>query len=188
MKRLTTLVLAFALAVPVFAHIKFRIDFEKDFDFSKAKTFAWSPGVGDIMLARTPKDDPETTRKLVEPIIVDTTATVLPTRGLQMAKDKPDLTARYYLLLTIGDQNQVMGQFVPTVLDWGLPLFAPATTSYKVIQTGALVIDLRAGEKVVWRAVAEAEIKMDMPQDKRAKLLADAVKQTWEKYPPKQKK
>lgn len=187
MKRLTLLAIAVALSVPVFAHIKLKIDFEKDVDFTKLKTFAWSDGIGDIMLARTQRDDPETTRKLVQPIIVDTTASVLPARGLQMAKDKPDVTLRYYMLLTIGNQNQEMGQFVPTVLDWGLPLFAPATTSYKVIQSGALVLDMRAADKVVWRAVAEAEIKMDMPQDKRAKLLADAVKETWSKYPPKPK-
>jgi hypothetical protein len=187
MKRFSVVVIALALSVPALAGIKLKVDFEKTYDFSKAKTFAWSDGVGDILLARTKADDPEATRKLAQPIIMETTAKVLPSRGLQMAKDKPDLTLRYYMLLKIGTQNQEMGQFVPTVLDWGLPLFAPATTSYKVIQSGALVLDFRVADKVVWRAVAEAEIKMDMPQDKRAKVLTDAVTEAFSKYPPKQK-
>jgi len=188
MKSLTTLVLALALSIPALAAIKVRVDADKTFDFTAAKTFAWSEGVGDIMMARTPKDDPEAMRKLAEPVIMNTVAAQLPLRGLQMATANPDLTLRYYMLLTIGDQSQTMGQFVPTVLDWGLPLFAPATTSYKVIRTGALVLDLRAKDKVVWRAVGEAEIKMDADMKKREKILTDAVKEMVAGYPPKIKK
>jgi hypothetical protein len=187
MKPFVLIAAVLALSIPALAGVKVRVDADKTVDFTKFKTWAWSQGVGDIMLARTPKDDPEELRKRAEPIIVDTVASQLPQRGLQMAKDSPDLTLRYYLLITIGTNTQQMGQFVPTVLDWGLPLFAPATTSYKVIQSGALVMDLRQKDKVVWRAVAEAEIKMDMPQDKRAALLKDAVTQAFEKYPPKTK-
>ena len=187
MKRLLLVAAVFALGIPVLASVKVRVDADKAVDFTAFKTWAWSDGIGDIMLARTPKDDPEELRKRAEPIIVDAAATTLPQRGLQMAKANPDLTLRYYLLITIGNKTQQMGQFVPTVLDWGLPLFAPATTSYKVIQSGALVLDLRQKDKVVWRAVAEAEIKMDMPQDKRAELLKEAVTDAFEKYPPKKK-
>jgi hypothetical protein len=187
MKRVLLVAAVFALGIPVLAGIKLRVDADPAIDFTAFKTWAWSDGIGDVMLARTPKDDPEDLRKRAQPIIVDTVATQMPLRGLQLAKNSPDLTLRYYLLVTIGTNAQQMGQFVPTVLDWGLPLFAPATTSYKVIQSGALVLDLRQKDKVVWRAVAEAEIKMDMPQDKRASVLKDAVTQALEKYPPKKK-
>ena len=187
MKRVLLVVAVFALGIPVLAGIKLKVDADKTIDFTTFKTWAWSEGIGDVMLARTPKDDPEELRRRAQPIIVDTVAAQLPQRGLQMAKDNPDLTLRYYLLVTIGNKAQQMGQFVPTVLDWGIPLFAPATTSYKVIQSGALVLDLRQKDKVVWRAVAEAEIKMDMPQDKRAAVLKDAVTQALGKYPPKKK-
>jgi hypothetical protein len=188
MKQISILAVVLALSVPVFAGIKLRVDFEKEYDFSKVKTVAWSDGVGDIMLARSTKDDPDAMRERAQPIIVNTVASVLPARGLQLVKDKADLTLRYYMLLTIGNQNQYMGQFVPSVLDWGLPLFAPATTSYKVINSGSLVLDLRAADKVVWRAVAEAEIQMDAPAAKREKILTSAVTDAFAKYPPKQKK
>jgi hypothetical protein len=42
----------------------------------------------------------------------------------QMAKDA-DLTLRYYVLLKIGNQNQEMGRFVPTVLDWAFRCSRP---------------------------------------------------------------
>jgi hypothetical protein len=176
----------FVLAVkPGIAAINVRMDFDKTFDFTKVKTWGWSVGVGDIIAGRTQKDDPEEVRKRAEPVIVSEVNAQMPGRGLQAANDNPDLQVRYYLLLTVGDQMQEMGQFVPAVVDWGLPLFAPATTSYKVIQKGSLVFDISAKGRVVWRSVAEANIKMDYDPVGREKLLRDAVKESLKKYPPK---
>ena len=42
---------------------------------------------------------------------------------------------------------------------WGLPLFPQATQSLKVLNQGALVLDLSAKGAVVWRGVAQAQIK-----------------------------
>src|SRR4030095_2066591 len=98
------LALAFValLSIPVLAGIKLKIDADKTVDFTTFKTWAWSEGVGDIMMARTPKDDPEDMRKRAQPIIMDAVATQMPLRGLQQAKSNADLTVRYYMLLTIG--------------------------------------------------------------------------------------
>jgi len=176
----------FVLAVkPGAAAINVRMDFDKTFDFTKVRTWGWSVGVGDVIAGRTPKDDPEEIRKRAEPVIVSEVSAQMPGRGLQAASDNPDLQVRYYLLLTVGDQMQEMGQFVPAVVDWGLPLFPPATTSYKVIQKGSLVFDLSAKGRVVWRSVAEANIKMEYDPVGREKLLRDAVKESLKKYPPK---
>src|SRR5262252_8795560 len=122
MKRVLLVAAVFALGIPVLAGMKIRVDADKAVDFTPFKTWAWSDGIGDVMLARTPKDDPEELRKRAEPIIVDAVATQMPKSGLQLAKDNPDLTLRYYMLITIGNNTQQMGQFVPTVLDWGIPL------------------------------------------------------------------
>lgn len=176
----------FIVAVkPGAAAVSVRADFDKTFDFTKMHTWGWSVGVGDIIAGRTPKDDPEEIRKRAEPVIVSEVNAQLPGRGLQAAKDAPDLTLRYYLLLTVGDSMQEMGQFVPAVVDWGLPLFAPATTSYKVIQKGSLVFDFSAKGKVVFRSLAEANIKMDIDPNSREKQLREAVRESLKKYPPK---
>ena len=38
---------------------------------------------------------------------------------------------------------------------------------------------------MVWRGVAQAEIKPEMTPDKRQKLLQDAVREVLERFPPK---
>jgi hypothetical protein len=188
-KRIAVLLIVaagFVLAVkPGAAGVTVRADYDKTFDFTKAKTWGWSVGVGDVMAGRTANDDPEEIRKRAEPVIVSEVNAQMPGRGLQAANDNPDLTLRYYLLLTVGDSMQQMGQFVPDVVAWGLPLFAPATTSYKVIQKGSLVLDLSAKDKLVWRCVAEANIKMDYDPSSREKQLREAVREALKKYPPK---
>jgi hypothetical protein len=177
----------FLLAVkPGAAAVNVRADFDKTFDFAKARTWGWSVGVGDVIAGRFPGDDPEGVRKRAEPVIMDEVNAQLPGRGLRAATGEADLTLRYYLLLTVGDSMQQMGQFVPAVVDWGLPLFPPATTSYKVIQKGSLVFDFSAKDKVVWRGVAEASIKMDYDPASREKQLREAVRELLKKYPPKQ--
>ena len=70
-------------------------------------------------------------------------------------------------------------------MSWGLPLFPQATQSLKVLNQGALVIDLSANGTVVWRGVAQAEIKMDTDFKKREALLREGVRDLLKRYPPK---
>jgi Domain of unknown function (DUF4136) len=168
------------------AKVKTRAQADSAFDFTQAHTFGWSPdGPGDVMLARTASDDPETVRTLAEPVIMEAVTANMPRRGLQPAAGAPDLTIRYYLLLTIGGSAQTLGQFLPAVAQWGIPPFAPSTTSLEVIERGSLVLDLSAGGHVVWRGIDEAQMKMDMSQEKRTELLREAVSDILKQYPPK---
>src|SRR5262245_10483875 len=74
------------------AAVKTRADFDKAFDFQQAKTWGWNPkGNGDVMVARTPDDDPETIRKRAEPIIMSAVSAELPKRGVKEAPGTPDL-------------------------------------------------------------------------------------------------
>ena len=53
-------------------------------------------------------------------------------RGLTLVSaGQPDIRIHYYLLVTVGMDAQVMGQFLPPVPEWGVPPFAPATQSLK---------------------------------------------------------
>ena len=78
-----------------------------------------------------------------------------------------------------------MGQFLPPVTAWGLPPFAPATQSIKVIDMGSLVFDLSAKGAVVWRGLAEAQIKWEFDEKQRTALLREAAQKILERYPPK---
>jgi hypothetical protein len=186
---LTGLVIAIGLGVavqPGNAAVKARVDYDKTFDFKKIKTWSWKPdSPGQVVVGRTKDDDPETVRQRAEPIIFDEVSKELPRRGLKQATDAPDVTLMYYLLLTVGSSGQTLGQFLPSTAQWGLPPFAPNTTSLEVIEQGSLVIDIVANGKPVWRGIGEAKISMDYDQKKRAELLRDGVRELIRKFPPK---
>ena len=194
-RRPRTALTAFAVAVgltiavqPGSAKVKVRSDFNKAFDFKQVHTWSWNPtGAGQIMVARSADEDKAAVRRLVEPIILDAVGKELPRRGLTAATGTPDVTVAYYLLLTIGSSAQTVGQFLPTTTAWALPPFVQSTQSLEIIQQGAIVLDVSAKGDVVWRGVGEAEVKMDLPDDKRAALLREAIEKVLERFPPKKK-
>lgn len=168
------------------ARVDVKIDFDKAFDFKAVRSWGWSPaGPGSVRMARTAADDPEAMTRNVEPIIVDALTSEMARRGLPQAPSEPDLFVTYYLLLTTNIQAQTLGQFLPATSEWGLPPFAPATQSFRILNQGALVLDLSAKGAVVWRGVAQAHIKMDVEWKKRETLLRAAVKDLLRRYPPK---
>ena len=183
-------VLAFvALAVQaIIARADVRVDFDKAFDFKTLKTWGWSEaGPGEVKMARTQTDNPDAMKKVVEPSIVEVVTSEMTRLGLAAAPANPDMIVTYYLLLTTSQTAQSMGQFLPATMSWGLPLFPQATQSLKIMNQGALVIDLSAKGNVVWRGVAQAEIKNDMERKRREDLLRGAVRDLLKRYPPKQK-
>jgi hypothetical protein len=171
---------------PEVAAVKVNINFDKAFDFTQARTWSWNPnGAGQVIAGRTKDDDPESIRKLAEPIIFDEVSKQLPGRGLKPAAGMPDLTMTYYLLLTVGSSSQTLGQFLPSVAQWGLPPFPASTTSLEMIEQGSLVLDLSANNRLVWRGIGEAKIKVEFDRQKRADLLREGVRDLLRRFPPK---
>ena len=136
-------------------------------------------------MARTPDDDPETVRKRAEPIIKESVEAELASRKLQLTQANPDLTITYYLLLTIGSSSQTLGQFLPPVAEWGLPPFTPQTQSLTVAEQGSLVLDLSSNDRVVWRGIARAKIKIGEDAKRREALLREAVRDLLKRFPPR---
>ena len=186
----TGLLLTVLLLGTVHAKVKVKVDFDPAFDFTKAQTWSWDDkGVGRVIMARTAEDDPEELKGRAEPVIKDSVTTELAKGKLQPAGGgTADLEVTYYLLISVGMNAQYMGQFLPAVAAWGLPPFNSATQAVNVVETGSLVLDIMADNKVVWRGVAQAEIKLGMPTEKRRQLLQEAVRELLAKYPPKPKK
>jgi hypothetical protein len=189
--RVAVIAVAVGLVVatqPGIASVKVRIDRDKEFDFSRIRTWAWNAKEsGQVVMARTADDDPETVKKRAEPIITAEVNAIMPSRGPQLAAPgaTPDATLMYYLLLTVGTSAQTMGQFLPAVTEWGIPPFSPQTQSLEMMERGSLVLDLTVNRDVVWRGVAEAKVDWELTEAKREKLLRDAVRELLKKYPPK---
>jgi hypothetical protein len=148
-------------------------------------TACYVKGAGDVVMGRTPDDNPEAMKRRAEPWILDAVATAMASRKLQQATADPDVILTYYLLLTTGTSAQTMGQFLPATTAWGLPPFAPATQSLQVMNQGSLVLDLSAKGTVVWRGVAQAQIKLDADDKKREALLREGVRDLLRRFPPK---
>ena len=162
-----------------------KIDFDKTFNFTAARTRRFAPaGNREVKMARTQKDDPDAAKAIAEPIIVDAVNNEMQKLKLQRA-DTPDLIVRYFLLLTTNQTAQTMGQFLPGTVAWGLPPFEQTTQSLKLMNQGALVIDLAANGNVVWRGVAQAKVKFDADFKKREALLREAVHDLLRRFPPK---
>ena len=173
--------------VTVHAGIKVKTDHDKAFDFTKPQTWGWNDqGVGQVIMARTADDRPDEVKERAEPVIKDAVATELARHKLQPATTgAPDLEVTYYLLITIGNSAQLMGQFAPAVAQWGLPPFSGATQAVRSFDQGSLVLDISANNQMVWRGAAQAEIKPDMNVEKRHRLIREAVRELLDRYPPK---
>jgi hypothetical protein len=169
------------------AAVKVHVDLDKAFDFRQVRTWAWGEPTGYVMAARTPTDDPEAIKRLAEPIVMEAVIAEMPGRGLKHTIESPDVTLKYYLLLTIGTSAQTIGQFLPAATAWGMPPFLASTQSLEIIQQGSLAIDVFAKGEVVWRGVGAAEIKPGLTQDKRAALIREAVREILKRYPQNKK-
>jgi hypothetical protein len=178
----TAVVLAIHVAI---AGVDVKVGFDKTFDFKTMHTWGWAEQPLDVKMARTQTDDPEAMRRAAEPIVVEAVASEISRRGLQRAAAGPDLIVTSYLLLTTSMSAQTLGQFLPATSAWGLPPFEGATQSLKMMNRGSLVIDLSAKGTVVWRGVAQANVKFDADQNKRETLIREAVGDLLKRYPPK---
>src|SRR4029453_571514 len=144
-----------ALAIDV------KIDVDRKFDFSAVRTWAWHPdGPGDVKMARTADSDPDAARRQAEPVIMSAVTEQMGRRGYQAAAGAADVFVTYYLLPPPNISPPTIRQFGPATPQEGLPPFSPATQSYEVMNQGSLVLDVSGPQKIVWRGVAQARIKL----------------------------
>jgi hypothetical protein len=184
--------LVVALATLVHAGMKVKAEFDKEYDFSKARTFGWHPdGAGEVKLLMREGGDPEQIRARWEPTIKDAVQQEMTKRGLTPATSGvPDLYLNYYFLSGPNSEAQTRGQFIGAIPPWGVPDFEMTTTSLKIFEQGTLILDIIDGPKrqIVWRGIAEAQVDRQRTPVEREKRLREAVGELLKKYPPKVKK
>lgn len=182
------LLVSMGLGVVLSAGTKVRVQIDKAFDFRGLRTWAWHPtGAGDVRMALTPDDNPEAVGARFEPVIKDAVEQELTKRQLMQAPadGAPQLYVHYYLLVSTSMSTQTMGQFVPSVPDWGLPPFTAATQSLRVFPQGSLLIDVTAAatRAIVWRGLAEGEIQLNRAPEARDARLGAAIGELLKKFP-----
>jgi hypothetical protein len=190
MKRSVAAILLIALAATVaMAKTKIQVQRDQKFDFTTLKTWAWNPsGPGDVKVWVTAESKSEPVKKTYEPVIMKAVEDELARRGLsQVTGGQADFTVTYYVLITVSSNSQQMGQFLPPVTQYGVPPFAPATTSLKIFPQGSLVLDIGSPDPnhVVWRAVAQAEVELDKTEAQRSVRLRNIIRDVVAKLPRK---
>ena len=185
------LVVAALLAAPIAlsAGVKVRSQHDKTFDFRGLTTWAWHPdGAGDVRMAVTADDNPAAVKTRFEPVIIDAVQKEMASRGLTVAdaSGTPQLYVNYYVLISTNQSRQTMGQFLPTVPEWGIPPFCyGATQSLKVFEEGSLVLDVTSAKTrlLIWRGMAVAELQRKVEPQERDTRLRAAIAEVVKKFP-----
>ena len=174
--------------------IKVRAEPDPKFDFALVDTWAWDDEAGDVLMARYADDDAAPLKARIDPVIRRYVGEAMAGKGLTLAAaTTADVQLHYYVLVTLNVSGQQMGQFLPAVPYWGLPPFAPATTSLNAVTKGSLVLDAmlpgKVGERrVVWRGVAQSTVGDGDSPSVRDARLREASTELVKRFPVKQKK
>ena len=168
---------------------KIRSQQDKTFDFKGLRTWQWHPeGAGDVRMAVTADDNPAAVKEKVDPVIKDAVQKELSARGWEQvpAGTVPQVYVTYYVLISTNQSRQTMGQFVPTVPEWGIPPFSyGATQSLKIFEEGSLILDLTEAKQraIVWRSQAVAELHRQRTPAEREVNLRRALTDMMKKLP-----
>jgi hypothetical protein len=177
------------------AKVKVKAEPDPRFDFATVHTWAWDADAGEVIMARTPSDDPAVLKQRIDPLIRTYVEAEMVKRHLTVATGgAPDVQLHYYVLVTVGASGQFMGQFLPAVPYWGLPAFSyGATTSLSIVTKGSLVLDaMQPGEvgkrHVVWRGIAESTVEDADSDAVRDARIRDAAAGLVKRFPRQKKK
>lgn len=176
MKHLLLLLTILLFTTPAVAQ-KIKVNFDKNADFSKFKTFSWTSGA--------PASNP-----LISQIIMDSVEQALTAKGLTKVNDGGDL--RISVAMAIQYDIQVAQQSrgnTGSDLQTGIPTGAGQPFD---VRKGSLVVDMEnpASKTLVWHGLASDTLRYepsgDMQKDakKVEGRLRKAVDKLMQKYPP----
>lgn len=152
-------------AFPAFAQ-KVNIDFDKAFDFSTVKTYAWEKGTP----ARNPLMD-ERIKKAID--------SQLTMKGFQKVDSDPDL----YVVYHAATKEKI------EITDWGYPRPRWGTRDIDIntVLVGTLVLDMLTGteKKLIWRAVGSDTVSDD--PEKNEKKINKGAEKIFKDFPPSKK-
>ncbi|MBA5867203.1 MAG: DUF4136 domain-containing protein [Nitrospira sp. CR1.3] len=175
--------LLLALTLPACAP-KVTIDFDKEADFSRYRTYAWETG--------TPVKNDLMDRRIIKAIDDQ-----LATKGFQKADAGPDMFVSYHGALSeeIYYNTTSMGVGYGPAWGpgygwygrgggWGMSSGTSVTTPNKVI-TGTLIVDIydAKNKHMIWRGTGSDTVSEN--PEKNTEKIQEATEAMFEKFPPK---
>jgi hypothetical protein len=168
---------------------KVNVDFDKNTDFSKYKTYAFAEG--------TPTPETLTNQRIERAIEAQLAA-----KGLTKVESNADLTVVFHCAVTQQTQLNTTnlggwGWGPGWGRGWGWRggwrggwggFGGNAITQVEQIPVGTLIVDIgdSANKKYIWRGTATKTLSSN--QSKNEKTIDQEVKKMFEKFPPKEKK
>jgi hypothetical protein len=171
---------ASAVMVQGCASISVKREFDPQADYSSYRTYDWMP-------SESRRVDLRARDPLVEQRIRDAIERELGAKGLQKVSSG-DADVRIGYLLVLEESLDAQAIYSGAAPDWQYRTYGPGTTAQqtRMLTTGTLVIDVfDAGKKeLVWRGVAEGEVKEIQDPEKRRARINEAVEKILAGFPP----
>lgn len=176
-RRVTLVLLAFAVLPLVCEGQKIKVEFDKNLNFANFRTYAFAP-------------HDAVARPMLVAAIAGAIQHEMTARGLQMDNAHPDLYIQMYggvdsdFAVTYSDLYSGYSAGVPpfdqSFLLWGA---VPGVTTTAVVHKGQLIVDLIDAKvrKVAWRGIANE--KLSESRTKVVKQVNTAVEKMFAKYP-----
>jgi hypothetical protein len=170
--------------------VKIRTQADKTFSFKNLRTWDWhADGAGEVKLMTTAMEAEQSKQwhATLDPIITAAVEKELTARGFERKPGGADIIVNYYVLTVPGTSSNEMGQFLPSVAEYGLPPIPRATTMLRAFERGSLVIDVTSPslKSVVWRGIAETEVDRELTDEARKARIEKAIQDIVKKLPAK---
>jgi len=170
--------------------VKIRTQADKTFSFKNLRTWDWhADGAGEVKLMTTAMDMEQSQQwhARLDPIITQAVEKEMAARGFERKPGGADFIVNYYVLTVPGTASNEMGQFLPSVNEYGLPPIPRPPTMLRAFERGSLVLDVTspALKSVVWRGIAETEVDRELSDDARKARFEKAVQDIVKKLPSK---
>jgi len=176
-------ILVLAVSAPLAAAcagISVNHEFDPNADYEAYRSWDWLPTEARRVDLRA--RDPAIEEQIREAIEGE-----LGGKGLQkLASGEPAVRVRYLLVLDEGLESQTVYERADP--DWRYRNYGPATPTTRtgMLAVGTLVIEIfdTGRKELVWRGVAEGEVRRDQDPEKRRARIQEAVGKILAEYPP----
>ncbi len=172
----------------VAAGIEVEVQHDARANFAAVTSYSWLPSPPPTTdVAPGTMRDPLVVQRELEPIIVGAVDAQLQRRGIRKQAADGDVQVVYYLSHGTTINASTLGSYYAYAADFYVyqPPGGGQTTSMKVIEEGSLVIDVVDNAKAIWRGTARAQIHRENDDAKRQKLIQEAVKKLFDRWPKK---
>ena len=184
---LAALALLSGTAVLVAAKIKVESQRAANANFEVIKTYTWLPSPPPLTdVAPGVMRDPKVVQAELDPIIVAAVDREFTARGIKKVAEGGDVQVVYYLSHGTSMATSTMGSYYQYATDFYVGgVYGGQTTYAQVIEEGSIVLDMVDDRRAIWRATASAKINRENDDAKRRKVIEEAVKKMFAKYPKK---